>query len=104
MRVGRGNVLSSQYHAHRDFEWYVTRQAMHSARGRHQANSRFRESEARVLRCDNYIARERYLESTAEREAVNRRDDWFENIVARGDSRAAALAAQPLDNLAAGVG
>src|SRR5208282_5937239 len=74
---------------------------MDAAGRRHQADARFRQSEARMLGRDDDIAGKRDLESTAERESIHGRNDRLIDVVARGDSGEAALAANRFGQLPA---
>jgi len=74
---------------------------MNAARRGHQADARFRQSEARVLGSYDDIARERDFESSPSAKPFTAAMDRLVDVVARGDSGEAALAANRLLQFAA---
>ena len=75
MGVGGAYRLAGEQHAHADLEGKLSRDPVHAARRRHQADVDLRRAELRRLVGDDQVARQGDLEPAADSVAVHRGDD-----------------------------
>src|SRR6185312_17312147 len=85
------DVAGGEDHAHRTLHPDLPGQALQAARESGEADARLGQGEGRVFGGDNEIARERDLEATAHRNAVDGCDDRLVAVEARGEAGETAL-------------